>query len=100
MGFIKSVGSERRVPLFGDLTQQRWVHDRFAERIDRGHVDRGEAADLAHVDCEVEAVARAKLNESAESSGVRRAIEELAQLFVLKAVDDAKESVRRSRGRE
>src|SRR5262249_15952788 len=68
--------------------------------IDRGQVERGEAADLAHVDGEVEAVARNSLDECAERCGVRRAIDDLVQLLVLKAVDDAKEFVRRSRRRE
>jgi hypothetical protein len=94
------VRSERRVPLRSDAAQQRRVDDQFAERIDRSHVIRGEGANLAHVDGEVEAVARGSLNERAERSSVRRAIDDLVQLLVLKAVDDAKESVGCSRRRE
>jgi hypothetical protein len=74
---LTTVCSERHVPLCGDDAQQRWVDDHFAEGIDRGHIERGEAADLAHVHGEVKAVARAALDERAERYGVHRAVDDL-----------------------
>ena len=89
--------SERCAPLCGDTTEQRRVNDQFSERIDRGHVEWGEGADLADVNGQVEAVAGGSLDERAERSSVHCTIGDLVQLLVRKAVHDAKESVRRPR---
>jgi len=48
--------AEGLVPVPADGAQERRIDDQLPERIDQGHVDRGEAADAVYVDAEIETV--------------------------------------------
>src|SRR4029077_3420113 len=68
----------------------------LAERVDQGHVDRRKAADVAHVNSEIEAVGVRRFDQSAQGRSVRGAVDELKELLVLEAIDDTEKPLRRS----
>jgi len=67
----------------------------LAERVDQGHVQRRKAADVAHVNSEIEAVGVRRFDQSAQGRGVRGSIDQLKELLVLEAIDDTEEPLGR-----
>jgi len=87
------VGAECLIPAGADAAQEWRIDDQFAEWVDQGHIDRREAANVLHVDAEMEPVPICRFDKGAQRCCVGGAVDQLEESLVLEAVHDAEESL-------
>ena len=77
--------AECLIPASADAAQECRIDDQFADRVNHGHVDRREAANVLHVDAEIEAVPICRFDKGAQRCGVGGAVDQLKELLVLES---------------
>jgi len=92
--------AEGLIPLRADAAQEGRIDDQLPEGVNQGHVDRREAADAAHINAKIEAVRICSFHKGAQRCGMRSPVDQLKELLILEAVDDAEESLACARQRE
>ena len=73
--------------------QERRIDDQFPKRVDQCHVEWCEAAYAADIDREVEPVGSSGLDQGAQRRSVGCPIDQLDELLVFEAVDDAEKPI-------
>jgi hypothetical protein len=99
-GVPLSVCAECLIPAGADAAQERRIDDQLAERVNQGHVDRREAANVPHVDAEIEPVAICRFGKGAQRGGVGGAVDKLEELLVFEVVHDAEKTFTHARWRK
>src|SRR5882757_6493629 len=77
-------------------TQEGGIDDQSPKRVDQSHVEWREAAYAADIDPEIEPVSRRCLDQGAQRRGVGCPIDQLDELLVFEAVDDAEKPISRA----
>jgi hypothetical protein len=76
--------------------QEGRINDQFPKRVNQCHVERREAAYAADIDPEIEPVGSRCLDQGAQRRSVGCPIDQLDELLVFEAVDDAEKPISRA----
>jgi len=79
-----------------DTAQKGRIDDQFPKRIDECHVEGREPAYAADINAEIEPVGSRRLDQGAQRRSVSGPIDQLDELLVFEAIDDAEKAIARA----